>query len=225
MMGVLPLALKKDMVGLHTPLHLHLRKLSLHLAVCFGSAEVRGIVDQVRSELFPQLLIHFAPPRKPVHAFTSSPGSNSNAPKFFTSHPKASSAFVNRFFSSKPPWSAAIPRRIMCFLQILRSALRAQRFHLGHNGLLGNTFEIEELCRFAALGIMHDMNYKELCSSFHLLCFQKNYTIRCLVVQSKHAGSTADVFADLTVDAQGNWRCRAISPADPERIARQPQIE
>ena len=52
-----------------------------------------------------------------------------------------------------------------------------------------------------------------------------NYAIRCLIVQSKYTGSTADEFADLTVDAQGDRRRRAITPADPERVARQPQIE
>jgi hypothetical protein len=52
-----------------------------------------------------------------------------------------------------------------------------------------------------------------------------NYAIRCLVVQSKHTGSTADEFADLAVDAQGNRRRCAITPADLERVARQPQIE
>ena len=52
-----------------------------------------------------------------------------------------------------------------------------------------------------------------------------NYAIRCLVVQSKHTGSAADEFADLAVDAQGNRRRRTITPADRERVARQPQIE
>lgn len=42
---------------------------------------------------------------------------------------------------------------------------------------------------------------------------------------SKHAGSTADEFADLAVDAQGNWRRSTIATADRERLARQPQIE
>jgi len=52
-----------------------------------------------------------------------------------------------------------------------------------------------------------------------------NCAIPCLGVQWKHTGGTADEFADLAVDTQGNRRRRAVTPTDRERVASQPQIE
>ena len=46
-----------------------------------------------------------------------------------------------------------------------------------------------------------------------------------VVVQSKDARRAAGELADLTVDAQGNRRRRAITPADRECAARQPKSE
>ncbi len=46
-----------------------------------------------------------------------------------------------------------------------------------------------------------------------------------VAVQLKCAGSSANKFAELAIDAQGNRRRRIVTPADRERVARQPQIE
>lgn len=52
-----------------------------------------------------------------------------------------------------------------------------------------------------------------------------NDAITCHAVQLKHAGRATNEFADLVVDAHHDWRRGSVSPADGERVARQPQIE